>query len=457
MHFSLRHYCIAMPATLLAMCAYLYLLTPWTRPPTDVQLAPIATGTVRIVPGETVREILSNPDLIPPGGWHHDADCKHLETRDNIVLLYRNLSEITPAGGDVAGGRRDNLPFGLRDQTINAEQGIPAVDSSQTGDATSDVPANPAAWKMTPVAVVMRDPRDGAIVVLDAPDGAEVTFTQPMDLFSGKQPEIKFGRLMGQVSIRSFRPVPVDDTTLTRWPSSAEPTAQLPPRLQRHPDGRTVLQQDMSVRATNVGIDRRRIWTTETVEIRWDNATAVGRDLTLYRNPVSLESKQSAMQALDRAELIYLDHVHVALPDGGLWKPSDAARLPNAGIAGASTGIGSHGFARRDGASPLFRPADRGKPIFIGASAPIHRNGPARPDLQAGNLETMPPLTAISDAATAGHRKSPPAELTLRCGGRVVFDFPSATLKLTDDVRLEHQIQGYELDSVDCDQVTIAL
>ena len=147
-------------------------------------------------------------------------------------------------------------------------------------------------WKLWPVTVVigrgMSGVKEGIPVIIDAPQGAEIKFTRTLDVMSGGAPPIERGRMIGAVHIYRRN------------------------KLQQ--------QRSLDLRTANVGIDNRKIWTTETIDMKVGEARLLGRDLTLHLSGPTGASAGSNPTVLDRMELIYLDELVMPLQRGGLWK-----------------------------------------------------------------------------------------------------------------------------------------
>ncbi|MCG8653376.1 MAG: hypothetical protein MI861_26290, partial [Pirellulales bacterium] len=146
-------------------------------------------------------------------------------------------------------------------------------------------------WKLWPVTVVVgrgisADPTTDPVII-DAPQGAEITFTESLDVMSGGAPPIHRGRMIGEVQIR-------------------------------RPDHKAA-GQDLEIRTSNVGIDSRKIWTTESIQMNFGAARLKGRDLTVhFSGPASAGDNGEAV--LDRMELIYLDEFIMPLEKGDLFQ-----------------------------------------------------------------------------------------------------------------------------------------
>lgn len=214
-------------------------------------------------------------------------------------------------------------------------------------------------WKLWPITVVIgrglsgiqdRDP-----ILIDAPEGAEIKFAESLDVMSGGAPPIERGLMMGQVRI-----------------------------YRNGQDGDQ--SRKLDVRTANVGIDSRKIYTTEDISMTVGRARLVGADLTLHLAKSATVGGNSA-PVLDRMELIYLDEL--TMPTGG--------------------------------------------------------SGPAAQGLLSGG-----------SAASEGD-STPPAVISIACGGRVEYDFAIDQLYLRDSVSLSHQVAGQLADRFDCETMELTL
>jgi hypothetical protein len=270
------------------------------------RMAPAALDHVPIAPSKQFGSVeTSLHDLFAEGAWQRGT-CKRLQTSDGM-LLFQNWEQ------------------------TSVEQ-----------------------WKLWPLTVVigrgMSADAEGDPVIIDAPQGADIKFTQSLDVMSNGAPPIKNGTMVGPVHI--------------------------------HRTNRQDHQKSFNLRTANVGIDTRKIWTTETIEMQIGSARMVGRDLTLNLAPgLTASSSESKTAILDRMELIYLDELVMPLTKRGIWTPTvDGTTQPG-----------------------------------------------------------------------------PDAMLSLRCGGRVVYDFAIDHLTLRDSVSLIHQTSGTMPDRFDCETLELKL
>ena len=214
---------------------YQNLISPVMEPP-DVEKIPIAEAPAMGRTNDALK------DLFPDGSWQRGV-CKQLQTSDGM-LLFQNW-----------------------EQTNNDQ------------------------WKLWPVTVVIGRGLSGvkqiAPVIIDASQGAEIQFTESLDVMSGGAPPIHRGRMIGPVHI-----------------SRSDPNA--------------TENRELSIRTANVGIDNHKIWTSEAIEMNFGEAKMVGRDLTIHlAGPTAAGGDAPAV--MDRMELIYLDHLVMPLKNGGLW------------------------------------------------------------------------------------------------------------------------------------------
>ncbi len=207
-------------------------------------------------------------------------------------------------------------------------------------------------WKLWPVTVVIGRGLSGESeaepIIIESQEGAEIKFAQSLDVMSGGAPPISRGRIIGQVTIRRVVS-----------PKSGETNSKVTPPL--------------AIRTANVGIDNRKIWTTEAIEMQLGDAHLVGRDMTMYLAAATgiANSGSDAGAILDRMELIYLDKLVIPL-------------------AGDEPG-------------------------------------------------------------------TPPAIISVACGGRVEYDFALDRLSLRDDVSIVRQVGTQPIDRFDCQAVELTL
>ena len=237
---NLKHYVTALSVLLVAAAVYQLIVTPLLTPPL-IAAVPLKPETVSI-PTDSLT------DVFPDGAWQRGV-CKRLQTTNgNFMLLFQNWE--------------------------------------QTSDDR---------WKLWPITVVIgRGTGEDALqepIVLEAESGAEIRFTESLDMLSGNAPPIHDGRLKGIVEIRR----PSEDAS-----------------------------RSLMIRTANVGIDNRKVWTTEAIQMLFGDARLTGRDLTLHlaSSTGSLPASRHASAVLDRMELIYLDEMIVPLHDGPLWSPA---------------------------------------------------------------------------------------------------------------------------------------
>ncbi|MEM8670679.1 MAG: hypothetical protein AAGG48_24345 [Planctomycetota bacterium] len=232
----LFHYCASLTFLVAFSVIYQNLIVPWMQPP--------MMNAIGIPPESESKATNNFQDLFPEGAWQHGV-CKQLQTSTG-TLLFQKWEQISD------------------DQ-----------------------------WKLWPVTVIigrgMSASENSSPVIIEADSGAEIQFTQSLDVMSGGAPPISRGRILGDVHIF------------------------------RNDAGNPARRFDL--RTANVGIDNKKIWTTESIEMRVGRARWVGRDLTLHlAAPTSSPGRRGA-DILDRLELIYLDAFTMPLGDGGLWQP----------------------------------------------------------------------------------------------------------------------------------------
>lgn len=242
-----------------ACAVYQFAFVAWLEPD------PLPTLELAQTPGLRRNHSLST--LFPPDAWQLQH-CKRLQTRDG-VLLFEHWEQI----GD--------------DQ-----------------------------WKLWPLSLVMGLNSDSPLL-LDAPEGAEIKFSESLDMMSGGAPPIERGRMIGEVRIKS----------VGKAISLGDPKA----------DGAAAPEGHLEIVSSDFGIDFQKIWTTQPIEVRLGDVKLLGRDLTLHLAPISRlgSSGDGILSILERMELIYLHQLTVPLPEGGLWgnKVNQTASATNAAAA----------------------------------------------------------------------------------------------------------------------------
>lgn len=147
-------------------------------------------------------------------------------------------------------------------------------------------------WKLWPVTLIigrgMSTEQNESPVIIEAEQGAEIKFARSLDVMGGESPPFSRGRILGEVHV--FR----EDAT--------------------DPERR------FDLKTANVGIDNKKLWTTEAIEMNVGQAQWMGRDLTLHFVASTDTSTSRGSDILDRMELIYLDQFSMPIRSGGLWQ-----------------------------------------------------------------------------------------------------------------------------------------
>ena len=143
------HYCVALTALATMAFGYDAGAKHYLKPPVVAKVQP--------APPEPVKLDGTFSDLFPDHAWQRGV-CKRLQTPDG-VLLFKQWKQIE-------------------------------------GDQ----------WKLWPVTLVvgrgMAEKQDRDPIILNAEQGAEIRFTESLDVLSGGAPPIQRGRMMGLVEIR---------------------------------------------------------------------------------------------------------------------------------------------------------------------------------------------------------------------------------------------------------------
>ncbi len=292
---KLLNYSIAFAVLAVVALVYQFTIVAWLTPP-DISFA----ATVNV---QQTHEPSQLEQMFPEGSWQRTAR-KRLSIKDQGVVLFSERKQITPSQ-----------------------------------------------WRVWPVTVIMQ--REGRPpIVLDAAEGADVTFAESLDVLGSQAPPIKSGQLVGKVVIRS---------------------------LPAEPGGKIAPSDQLEIETRDVGIDNRRVWTNEAIRMRWGESRLEGRNLTIRLaggGDIPTSGGQSPLSILDSMELIYLDRLQLPVPAQGRMQRNSNASLP-------------------------------------------------------------------------------PGIASIKCKGRVTFDFATDILKLRDSVRIEHKPHVGPSDRIECDVVTI--
>ncbi len=207
-------------------------------------------------------------EYFKPGAWQLDQPMM-AETAQGTVLLFGKLERLST----------DRLR--LAPLTIL----IPQKDDSPAGLIT----ASPSSKRKA--------------IVINNPQGTEIQFRGAIDFLGGQLPPVKGGQMIGEITI--FAP-----------PKEGDP------------------QDGMLIETRELRIDRRHIWTTGAVKMKIGRSFVDGRDLSIYLEQDLLSSKaapsnqpESPLNELDNLDLIYVDRVHIDLPDDGLFAERSPSKM----------------------------------------------------------------------------------------------------------------------------------
>lgn len=280
---SFRDYLVGLVVIVAAAGGYHFTAGKWLEPPV-VEHAPIAER-----PLTDNDESLA--DLYPPDAWQRGRAIR-LKTQDGM-LLFQNWEQNKD---DRDGGKKWRLwPI-----TMVIGRGLAANGSPEP-------------------------------ILIEAAEGAVIEFSAALDVMSGVAPTIQRGQLLGQVHIRRVNPSTNADSNAASSAVGDAPGNGSAYHLSKSATT-SGKDQTLDIRTANVGIDRRKIWTTEAIEMRVGRAVMIGRDLTLHlaASQGSPTSKSSLARSLDRMELIYLREL--TLPLGNAPGPNPASDGEDRGV-----------------------------------------------------------------------------------------------------------------------------
>jgi hypothetical protein len=262
----------------LAYFAYRLLLVPFIEP----------SVRERATRPETSVTATSNPRqaelqaLFAPGSWELDKP-KVLET-DEGMLFFKELREV------------DELHLELTPLTIVLTTDNDADDKKAAGTKSS--------------------PR---YVVLQAAQGAVLTFDEPLNLPRGQIGRLSGGRLSGAVTIRS-------------------------------PESRPGAGDAIAVATRDVQVTRERIVAPHDVKFRYGPSYGAGRDLILTLDPPPKKNSGNGekvdLGSLRSLELVDVDRVHLQLddPDFGTGQQADVKKAESIPVEITCQGPFRHDF-----------------------------------------------------------------------------------------------------------------
>lgn len=252
----------------------------------------------------------------------------------------------------------------------------------------------PDRWRVAPVSIVMKARNDSNG---KTPDG-------PIVLSAPEGAVIEFAEPLNMIS--GATPAIKGGQLLGEvhiYNQSTNPETKNPEshyQIESHPS-----TDVFDLVTSNVRIDNRQIRSAEAVHLNVGGAKIIGRDLTikLAAGGTLPTSVDGPLSVLDSLELIYLDELTVPLPEGPLWQPQTNTTTATA-------------------------------------------QGPTAPVFKSVSTKTTESASPFKDA-----------KLAVACDGRVVFDFPTFTLRMNQRVELRHYWDVDQYDSFACRSLEIQL
>ncbi|RMF45364.1 MAG: hypothetical protein D6753_00305 [Planctomycetota bacterium] len=162
---------------------------------------------------------------------------------------------------------------------------------------------DPQTWQLQPLTIVLPVTAAGRqalasrrfeslahedLWIITAGSGAQIHFDEPLDITSGRVPQVVQGTLGGAIE-------------LSRRTSAGQP--------------------QWRIRTHDLVIDDGQLSTPNEVLIEWNNSRVVGRELrlTVHNTELATGNSRSAWGPLDQLDLYKIESVDIALPPGGLW------------------------------------------------------------------------------------------------------------------------------------------
>jgi hypothetical protein len=167
-------------------------------------------------------------------------------------------------------------------------------------------------WELKPITIVigrgLNEEGSKEPILITASEGASIKFDAPLDVMSGIAPSIERGQLRGEVIIQRSTQPTGDGAEVASSAYQVRGIAAEPP------DPKDASDSVLHIRTSNVGIDRRTIWTNDPIHMQVGRATMIGRVLTLHL-AASAGRSNDVTGTLDRLELVYLQKLSLPLDD----------------------------------------------------------------------------------------------------------------------------------------------
>lgn len=368
---NLRRLLFSLAAVVAAWWLYALAVVPWVDPQirrsTVAESSATETSARHELTQTSFRDQLVK--IFPPGSWEL-GEPKVLET-DQGVFLFLEYHELP------------DQKFEIKPCTLV----VFSKPKSANGAATTAEKA-------------------GRVVVMQAPEGAQLQFDATSDLARFRFGKLEGGRLPGEISIWS------------REPAGGQP---------------------LNLKTSNIQIEEGRIWTPHPVEFQFGASHGRGRDLEirLQRTVAAGEEGASgaamgsaAMGNVQSVELVHLDQLHLE----GLVRPDDS---PTGKSAESPTTVErpADGEAPRDDASPNGAPSASAAP----RSTPGTSSG-----ARASRRGAVAPSFADSP-------------LDIRCRGPVRLNVVDLVATLEEEVTVTRSGQDAVADRLSCDVLTVVL
>jgi len=383
-----------------AYLAYRLVLVPFIEPPARPRTADSETN------GAPVADAGSNPlqALFPPGSWELD-EPKVLET-DRGMLLLKELREL------------DQYRLELKPCTL--------ILFSGGGD----------------------DRAEARPVILQAGEGAILTFDEPVNLARGQIGRLARGMLSGPVTIRS-------------------------------PESRPGAADQLEVTTHHVQMTRDRIETPQPIQFRHGNSYGSGRDLIIYLAPPAetaaaggnLGSKQR-MPMVSSAELVHVDRIRLQLDNPQkLGSPATADRpaAPSLELEITCQGPFKFDFASRvatfqdqvdvvrvPGSGPVDQLSCQRLAVYFtkprAASPPASSNAQTHTSASAKKSDSLAPdlrglkVERIQVQGAPAVLRAPSYAASLRAE-LFEYNFLTREVKIEDRQKLMLRYQGYDVEA----------
>lgn len=276
--------------------------------------------------------------LIEPSAKALDVEDSTEQQRAAAALMPKSLRNLLAENFPPGHWARDNPKVLQNGRTV-------LLIHDYTPQPDGKVEVKPCAMLFFPQTPAEDGASPNRTVVLEADEGALLTFDGDFDLSSGKFGEFSSGMIRGQITIRSRMDLPGPE-------------------------------DDLLIVTRDVHITPRRVWTPNAVRFRLGKSYGAGSDLDIRLLPRSPETPRHAgapnIGGVQSFELGRDVNVHLDLGDRNLF-PSQSGESPSTGAADRSDHAGNRNLTTVSPQDPASR-FESERPVQITCRGAFHFN-----------------------------------------------------------------------------------